>query len=158
MSETLASAIDPAIPRRMYWDYQVADPKRCPKCNAELIQDTQSYAILIDKEKQQESYVLGTDGGHFCPECPVVVLDSNNFREMLMADGGNAEHVRVVGLVNLNAIPDDKADEPLGTDDNPVPVVEFIFSDTVRRTEGKVGRNDPCPCGSGKKYKKCCGN
>lgn len=22
---------------------------------------------------------------------------------------------------------------------------------------GKVGRNDPCPCGSGKKYKKCCG-
>jgi tetratricopeptide (TPR) repeat protein len=25
------------------------------------------------------------------------------------------------------------------------------------RTEEKVGRNDPCPCGSGKKYKKCCG-
>ncbi len=27
----------------------------------------------------------------------------------------------------------------------------------VRRTGKKVGRNDPCPCGSGKKYKKCCG-
>ncbi len=27
----------------------------------------------------------------------------------------------------------------------------------VRRNEPKVGRNDPCPCGSGKKYKKCCG-
>ena len=25
------------------------------------------------------------------------------------------------------------------------------------RTVKKVGRNDPCPCGSGKKYKKCCG-
>ncbi|MCA9555941.1 MAG: SEC-C domain-containing protein, partial [Myxococcales bacterium] len=25
------------------------------------------------------------------------------------------------------------------------------------RAEPKVGRNDPCPCGSGKKYKKCCG-
>lgn len=23
--------------------------------------------------------------------------------------------------------------------------------------ENKIGRNDPCPCGSGKKYKKCCG-
>ncbi|MGP1583715.1 SEC-C metal-binding domain-containing protein [Peptostreptococcus stomatis] len=23
--------------------------------------------------------------------------------------------------------------------------------------EEKVGRNDPCPCGSGKKYKNCCG-
>ena len=29
---------------------------------------------------------------------------------------------------------------------------------TVRRDEEKVGRNDPCPCGSGKKYKKCHGN
>jgi SEC-C motif-containing protein len=28
---------------------------------------------------------------------------------------------------------------------------------TVRREEPKVGRNDPCPCGSGKKFKKCCG-
>jgi len=28
---------------------------------------------------------------------------------------------------------------------------------TIRRKEKKVGRNDPCPCGSGKKYKKCCG-
>jgi preprotein translocase subunit SecA len=28
---------------------------------------------------------------------------------------------------------------------------------TVRRKGKKVGRNDPCPCGSGKKYKKCCG-
>ena len=27
----------------------------------------------------------------------------------------------------------------------------------VQREEPKVGRNDPCPCGSGKKYKKCCG-
>jgi tetratricopeptide (TPR) repeat protein len=29
--------------------------------------------------------------------------------------------------------------------------------ETVRRETPKVGRNDPCPCGSGKKYKKCCG-
>jgi len=27
----------------------------------------------------------------------------------------------------------------------------------VRRTNEKTGRNDPCPCGSGKKFKKCCG-
>ena len=27
----------------------------------------------------------------------------------------------------------------------------------VKRDAAKVGRNDPCPCGSGKKYKKCCG-
>lgn len=28
---------------------------------------------------------------------------------------------------------------------------------TVQRTEDKTGRNEQCPCGSGKKYKKCCG-
>jgi len=33
---------------------------------------------------------------------------------------------------------------------------EGAAAQTVRR-EKKVGRNDPCPCGSGKKYKKCCG-
>ena len=27
----------------------------------------------------------------------------------------------------------------------------------IVREDPKVGRNDPCPCGSGKKYKKCCG-
>ena len=29
-------------------------------------------------------------------------------------------------------------------------------SQPMRRSEPQVGRNDPCPCGSGKKYKKCC--
>ena len=29
--------------------------------------------------------------------------------------------------------------------------------ETYRRDQPKVGRNDPCPCGSGKKYKNCCG-
>jgi len=29
--------------------------------------------------------------------------------------------------------------------------------ETIRRAQPKVGRNDPCPCGSGKKYKNCCG-
>jgi uncharacterized protein len=28
---------------------------------------------------------------------------------------------------------------------------------TLRRTVPKIGRNDPCPCGSGKKFKQCCG-
>lgn len=28
---------------------------------------------------------------------------------------------------------------------------------TIRRAGDKIGRNDPCPCGSGKKFKRCCG-
>lgn len=34
---------------------------------------------------------------------------------------------------------------------------ELQHVEQVRRAGDKVGRNDPCPCGSGKKYKKCCG-
>jgi uncharacterized protein len=32
-----------------------------------------------------------------------------------------------------------------------------FYPETYVRAEPKVGRNEPCPCGSGKKYKKCCG-
>lgn len=34
---------------------------------------------------------------------------------------------------------------------------EFVAAPTQRKEGPKVGRNEPCPCGSGKKYKKCCG-
>ena len=30
-------------------------------------------------------------------------------------------------------------------------------TETIRRDEPKIGRNEPCPCGSGKKFKQCCG-
>ncbi len=33
----------------------------------------------------------------------------------------------------------------------------IVNPEPIRREEPKVGRNDPCPCGSCKKYKKCCG-
>ncbi len=36
------------------------------------------------------------------------------------------------------------------------PPANYVASQSVRRTTD-IGRNDPCPCGSGKKFKKCCG-
>ena len=35
--------------------------------------------------------------------------------------------------------------------------VQSAPASQARRQGEKVGRNDPCPCGSGKKYKRCCG-
>ncbi|WP_406242620.1 preprotein translocase subunit SecA [Tissierella carlieri] len=43
-----------------------------------------------------------------------------------------------------------KVAEPVSTNADEI-------SKTIVNKEKKVGRNDPCPCGSGKKYKKCCG-
>jgi preprotein translocase subunit SecA len=45
-------------------------------------------------------------------------------------------------------------DDPGNAAQAPLPgVVETVVIDD----EDRIGRNDPCPCGSGKKYKKCCG-
>ena len=45
---------------------------------------------------------------------------------------------------------------------NPLPAKVYDFGAeynkrVILQENNKVGRNDPCPCGSGKKYKKCCG-
>lgn len=56
-------------------------------------------------------------------------------------------------------------DKPKDLGDALYAVVESVFAlkqilrpnKPVRREAPRVGRNDPCPCGSGKKYKQCCG-
>ncbi|HEX3031703.1 MAG TPA: SEC-C metal-binding domain-containing protein, partial [Bacillota bacterium] len=47
-------------------------------------------------------------------------------------------------------------------EERPMQVTENLYADSDYphqpvRVEDGPGRNDPCPCGSGKKYKKCCG-
>jgi len=53
-----------------------------------------------------------------------------------------------------------RVDWPRKTQPDPWPTSAFrdylAPVETVRNRE-KIGRNEPCPCGSGKKYKKCCG-
>ncbi len=49
------------------------------------------------------------------------------------------------------------APEAARGDDDEAPVAPGADGRPLRREGPKVGRNDPCPCGSGKKYKQCCG-
>jgi preprotein translocase subunit SecA len=51
-----------------------------------------------------------------------------------------------------NALKRKKVAEPTATSGDGTDTV----NKTIRKGK-KIGRNDPCPCGSGKKYKKCCG-
>ena len=39
---------------------------------------------------------------------------------------------------------------------NGMRILDRAMELTIRREKPKIGRNEPCPCGSGKKYKKCC--
>ena len=58
--------------------------------------------------------------------------------------------------ISTSALLDRHGRDPL-TD----PGADYLPNDTIAtpiiRSEPRVGRNEPCPCGSGKKYKKCCG-
>jgi preprotein translocase subunit SecA len=57
-------------------------------------------------------------------------------------------HPETRGLAAAREQREQVANTPVGSPERPV---------TVRRGTPKVGRNQPCPCGSGKKYKRCCG-
>jgi len=59
----------------------------------------------------------------------------------------------------LGAVFDDEWDDEEGEEDgwDPDDGTPLILHPPLRREEPKPGRNSPCPCGSGKKYKHCCG-
>jgi uncharacterized protein YchJ len=49
-------------------------------------------------------------------------------------------------------------EEPFDDADFDEADVDEYCPETFVRAEPKVGRNESCPCGSGKKYKRCCGD
>ena len=49
------------------------------------------------------------------------------------------------------------SEEPVAVEELTLPEQEPVKVQPVRRYGDKIGRNDPCPCGSGKKYKQCHG-
>jgi hypothetical protein len=67
-----------------------------------------------------------------------VVPQAFELRQQLEADAWELERIVRTGEAHAHGLPAGK-----GT--------------TIRHRAAKVGRNDPCPCGSGKKFKQCCG-
>lgn len=76
------------------------------------------------------------------------------YREPLITDMGKA-----MGWMQCfqNADSDDEPQQELDGDLTDSPSSEWATA-PIRRTTPKIGRNEPCPCGSGKKFKKCCGS
>ena len=73
---------------------------------------------------------------------------------------GDCEDIEIeLGVRDMRSTPRPRL-WPFGNNDayNPLPFVIPPPSEqaSIRIGKKKVGRNDPCPCGSGKKYKKCC--
>jgi len=105
----------------------------------------------------------------FIPEDELVAAVNGAFSDMDERDfkrntADPLNHFSRENIQNLHNINDEEDEEnedednefedeidPIIKDDSPEPAMEEIKS-----KEKKIGRNDPCPCGSGKKYKKCC--
>jgi hypothetical protein len=86
-----------------------------------------------------------------------VLLSTNDRRRLLLelsySDGGDLKHV-AWKWIELNTIPPTELPR-LRTQADQLREVRLLRS---KIENGKIGRNDPCPCGSGKKYKRCCAN
>ncbi len=85
--------------------------------------------------------------------------------EIVKTDKGGAEDK--VGTVEFKALyADEEAKDYLHHEISTFKKIDDVWyyedghivgTGPMRRSTPKVGRNEPCPCGSGKKYKKCCG-
>jgi hypothetical protein len=116
-----------AIPRRLYWSSELDDPACCPECKRLLEPEFHSYMIAIRHKRNIEPFVTGNDGGWFCGNCPIVVLDHGCFSEAaaIWARTGKDVQFLALGIVNLEAVPQDKRSIPFDDDTNPIPLVEF---------------------------------
>jgi len=124
-----------SLPRRRYWRSDIQSPHLCPECQQPVEQEFHSYLLFLKRGRDVDSFLVGNDGGYFCATCPVVVLDEEAFRKSSQVVMGNAsEAFFVAGLVDFDAIPEEKRELPLGDDDNPIPLVEFLNTSTAKKT------------------------
>ena len=66
--------------------------------------------------------------------------------------GPNISHALQTGKMDMGELR-----QGISSADIPAPWKTSMLKDLQRVEQKKPGRNDPCPCGSGKKFKRCCG-
>jgi preprotein translocase subunit SecA len=121
----------------------------------------ESYTLFQDMKARVEEEmlrylfwlrpVLSDDaGGEAPPPMPVPRTPPRRPSPMPTNNPSAAGIPAFAGARSTNSVPEEETPRPARTGGDDV-------IKTVRREEPKVGRNDPCPCGSGRKYKKCHG-
>lgn len=160
MKEAIKQSIDLSVERRRYYS-EDCSLTICPECNSPLIEEGCSILLAAKSDTAEGEFMTSLSGSHFCNKCPVVVFDSDKVEKAatLGMKGGNNLRYIIRGIIDLNSIPKEKKHLEIGIDENPVPLVQFLpeLNTTTIVADKKIGRNEPCPCGSGKKHKKCCG-
>ena len=120
-------SIDISIPRKMFWSNETEGTAFCPECHSALENDNQTYVLAAGKGRHVDTFIAGNDAGYFCTQCPVVVLDRQEFDEVSeMIWGEKNARFNVLGIVDLDAVPESKGHLPLGGEDNPIPLIKFF--------------------------------
>ncbi|MCC5916583.1 MAG: SEC-C domain-containing protein [Cryomorphaceae bacterium] len=160
MKGKIKSLFDLSKPRRRYFSIECG-LKSCPECDLPLVKEVCTVHITAKSDTDEVEFMSNLTNSHFCPSCPVVVLDSDKIEKAVRLGIRGDKNLKylVTGIIDFNAIPINKRHLEIGTDYNPMPLVRFLpdLNATKISPKIKVGRNEPCICGSGKKYKKCCG-
>jgi preprotein translocase subunit SecA len=144
---------------------QAAYDRKEQELGPQLMRDLQRYILLQSVDNQWKDHLLSMDHlkegiglrgyGQRDPLREYQREAYDMFADMIERIKGEAMtflfHVRLKKEEDLAEVAPKEQEMHFsrgGEDTRPEP---------VKRKEKKVGRNDPCPCGSGKKYKKCCG-
>ena len=116
-----------SVPRRMYWSDAVGGCSSCPDCRGILESEHHTYLMVTRRAGDLDANLVGNTAGYFCANCPVVVLDRDEFERFVLLAAGEVGGVdyAVVGIVDLDAVPLDKRSCPFDDEANPVPLVEF---------------------------------
>jgi hypothetical protein len=102
----------------------------------------------IDWEDIEDAFTLGQQGA----------MKWRSYRDPLITDlRKNMSWMQCFHRPEPDYV-EDLDTEDLDTEEDTLePLSDGYIAMPIRRTGPKVGRNEPCPCGSGKKYKRCCG-
>ena len=157
-------------------------PASCPSCRGAVERSSESFLVA----DRSDAKAIASGHAFFCTRCDAVALDASRICDLARRFLPGSVAPRVVGFVDLAAVPADAADMPLGVPGNPIPFVAFSrvevldggsapsarFEAPAATTgahaardgrerpgsaQGRTPWNVKCPCGSGRKYKKCCG-
>lgn len=128
---TADALIDVTIPRECHLRSFEGQPGPCPRCGGLLHKSMQTYLVSTRRGRRiADSFMMGSDFGWFCDSCPAIVVNMAEVSKLLqhrLSHWDIGKEIAVLGIVNLEAVTDDKRDIPLGDDDNPIPLVEFIY-------------------------------
>jgi hypothetical protein len=123
----------------MYMSTRVGGHARCPECKGPLERDSHVYVLGARRGGRDQLLAVGNDGGHFCKNCPVVVLDDDAFGAMAAIGMGSPRALEflVMGIVDLDAVPKEKKHLPFDDKRNPIPLVKFTNLGQDRQPKGK---------------------